>query len=443
MPETKQPYRTISERLWAWGSAKAAEQGWTAGGAVRGAAQAAGASFYRGRPAKKPAISMRALVAAWPHITERQAARDAGIEPLIGSKISIREETDAYGVASIQLRGGMTIQKVGPCIPSLESVFDATMGDGGAGVAPAAITAMRDRGRASRMVLRVLKEDPLAVVPAFPDDQLIDDISRPMAIGIREDGSVVVLCLHPKLGEGKAILIAGRKGSGKSTALHVLLTYLSRCLNVCLIGADLMHGKELNLWKASFYQIATERGEAAAMLAGLLEVVDERGRELARRGEQSWRPTEDEPAIVFVIDELADLAEWMGLVFEICRKGRAVGVWPILATQRPTASALGEGGTDMRAQLDTVIGMRARADDTNVIFAPGAQNEGWGLDKLGGPGSFKIRSDDDHDLPYRARFWNHSPAAIRRATKQGHKPNLDQVTHEAYERGWMAGELGN
>jgi hypothetical protein len=441
MAETKE-FRTIGQRLFAAAKAAANSNGWTAGGAVRGAARAAAGAAGHRPVRKRPAISIKALVAAWPTITEPKEARDAGIDPLIGSKLTVREETDKYGVLSVQLRGGMTIQKVGPCIPSLESVFDAAMGEGGAGVAPAAITVMRDQGRASRLILRVLKEDPLSVVPEFPEDQLITDISQAMPIGIREDGSVVKLRLHPKMGESKGILIGGRKGSGKSTGVHVLMTHVSNCENACPIGADLMHGKEFNLWKRSFHQVATERGEAAAMLSGILEVVDERGRELARRGIQSWKPTPEEPALVFFIDELADLSEWMGQVFEICRKCRAVAVIPILATQRPTASALGDGGTDMRAQLDTVIGLRARVDDTSVIFGPGSINEGWGLDKLGGPGSFKIRSDDD-DLPYRARFWNHSPAAIRRAAARARRPNIDQLTHEAYERGWLRGDRVN
>jgi DNA segregation ATPase FtsK/SpoIIIE-like protein len=60
-----------------------------------------------------------------------------------------------------------------------------------------------------------------------------------------------------------------------------------------------------------------------------------------------WDPTPDLPALMIIIDEYAELAESApeatGDADTIARRGRAVAVTLVAATQRPTQKAMGQG----------------------------------------------------------------------------------------------------
>lgn len=120
-----------------------------------------------------------------------------------------------------------------------------------------------------------------------------------------------------------------------------------------------------------------------------------------------WEPTHDRPALVIVIDEYAELAEHapeaITAADSIARRGRAVAVTLLAATQRPTQDAMGKGA--VRSQMDVRICLRVRERrDVDLILGQGMLNAGWHAHSLDAPGKFLI-SAPGLDQPRRARAY--------------------------------------
>jgi S-DNA-T family DNA segregation ATPase FtsK/SpoIIIE len=87
----------------------------------------------------------------------------------------------------------------------------------------------------------------------------------------------------------------------------------------------------------------------------------------------------------------------------LARRGRAVAVNLLAATQRPTQSAM--GGKSVRSQMDVRICLRVRERrDVDLILGQGAFNTGWHAHTLTEPGVFLI-SSPEHGAPERARAY--------------------------------------
>ena len=126
---------------------------------------------------------------------------------------------------------------------------------------------------------------------------------------------------------------------------------------------------------------------------------------MAAEGKRVWEPTPDDPALIIIADEYAELpAEAHESADSIARRGRAVAVNLIAATQRPTQDAMGKG-TAVRSQMDIRICLRVREPrDADLILGQGSVNSGWHAHKLTKPGEFLI-SDPEHAMPERNRAY--------------------------------------
>ena len=107
------------------------------------------------------------------------------------------------------------------------------------------------------------------------------------------------------------------------------------------------------------------------------------------------------PALIIIVDEYAELAETRprppGDADSIARRGRAVAVTLIAATQRPTQKAMGQGA--LRSQMDVRICFRVRErKDVDLILGQGMLAAGWHAHTLNAPGKFLI-SAPEHDTP--------------------------------------------
>ena len=125
---------------------------------------------------------------------------------------------------------------------------------------------------------------------------------------------------------------------------------------------------------------------------------------MAATGKRTWDPTPDEPALVIVVDEYAELPdEAHAYADSVARLGRAVAVGLIAATQRPSQDAMGKGA--VRSQMDTRICLRVRERrDVDLILGQGALKAGWHAHMLNQPGAFLI-SDPEHTVPERHRAY--------------------------------------
>jgi S-DNA-T family DNA segregation ATPase FtsK/SpoIIIE len=197
---------------------------------------------------------------------------------------------------------------------------------------------------------------------------------------------------------------------------------LTACADVVIWAVDLKRGMELGPWAACIDRLATTPAEARALLADAVAILEARAAYLAETGRRVWEPSPDMPALVIIIDEYAELTESApeatGDADSIARRGRAVAVTLIAATQRPTQKAMGQGA--LRSQMDVRVCFRVRErKDVDLILGQGMLSADWQAHTLNAPGKFLI-SAPEHDTPRRARAYlltdqavAESPASMR------------------------------
>jgi DNA segregation ATPase FtsK/SpoIIIE, S-DNA-T family len=354
---------------------------------------------HRRRRAK---VRVERLIAGWPAVAENTGLPGAEIVSAV---------VDAWGwTARVLLKKGNTTDQAVTRIPGIES---------GLGLRPGSVRITGDPQRADRFTLRVVENDPRAEPAPWPGTT-VTSITEPIDIGISEDGRPVrVLLLRRNL------LAGGIMGSGKSGILNIIIASLAACTDVVLWGIDLKGGMELQPWASCFGRLATTPAQATALLADAVAWLDERAARKAAEGQRVWEPTPAEPALIIVIDEYAELpAAAHPLTDSIGRRGRAVAVSLIAATQRPTQEAM--GNTAVRSQMDIRICLRVRERrDVDLILGQGSFHAGWHAHQLTQPGAFLL-SDPDHGQPgrHRAYLITNEQAARQAARHTGHRPAL-------------------
>src|ERR1039457_5256462 len=364
---------------------------------------------------RRARVRVERLLAAWPEI--------APAVGLAGSRV-MSAVVDVWGWrARFALARGQTIEQVIAKIPSIESGLGTFRG--AARVLPTA-----DR-LANRFELRVLDKDPHADAITWPGPS-VASITEPIDLGPFEDAMPARVLLLRRHG-----LFGGATGSGKSGGINVLMGNLTACTDVVIWAVDLKRGMELGPWAACIDRLATTPAEARTLLADAVAILEARAAHLAALGKRVWEPSPDMPALVIIIDEYAELAESApdatSDADSIGRRGRAVAVTLIAATQRPTQKAMGQGA--LRSQMDVRICFRVRErKDDDLVLGQGMLTAGWQAHKLNAPGKFLI-SAPEHDIPRRARAYLVTDEAVS-ATASQHadlRPELDDVSLQALD----------
>ena len=208
--------------------------------------------------------------------------------------------------------------------------------------------------RADRFIMRVIENDPHAVPVPWPGPS-ITSVTEMVEIGVTEDGRPVrVLLLR------RNVLVGGIAGAGKSGILNVIIATLAACRDVVLWGVDLKGGMELQPWAACFDRLATTPEEATGLFRDAVAWLNHRGPRKRGSRKARARAGPDDPALIIITDEHAELpAEAHECADSIARRGRAVAVNLIAATQRPTQAAMGKD-TAVRSQMDIRICLRVR-----------------------------------------------------------------------------------
>jgi FtsK/SpoIIIE family len=367
---------------------------------------------HRRRRAK---VHVERTLAAWPEI-----AQTVGLS---GSRV-LSAVVDVWGWrARFALARGQTIHDVIAKLPAIESALGTHRGAVRAYPTPDDL--------ASRFELRVLDKDPHADAITWPGPS-VTSITEPVELGPFEDAAparVLLLRRHA--------LFGGVSGSGKSGGLNVLMGNLSACADVVIWAIDLKRGMELGPWASCIARLATTPAEARALLADAIAILEARAAFLAATGQRVWEPSPEMPALIIVVDEYAELAESAPAATSdadsIARRGRAVAVTLVAATQRPTQKAMGQGA--LRSQMDVRICFRVRErKDVELILGQGMLAAGWQAHTLNAPGKFLI-SAPEHDTPRRARAYLLTDQAVASAVASyaGYRPALDPVSQQAME----------
>jgi S-DNA-T family DNA segregation ATPase FtsK/SpoIIIE len=253
-------------------------------------------------------------------------------------------------------------------------------------------------------------------------------VSEPIALAIFEDGEPLRIRLL-----GEHALIGGATGRGKSGALNVIVAELSARSDVVLWGIDLKGGLELAPWLPVLDRLATAPGAANEVLSAANRVLDARAGLLAGRKERKWQPSRAEPALVILVDELAELDEDGLALFErLARLGRALAIILVAVTQRPSGAAL--GSIDARTQLTARVCLGViEARDTELILGQGRLSAGWRAERLGLPGACLVLVPGQHELPRPARvYWITDEAVSAAAGRNGvAPPSLDSASAQA------------
>jgi len=200
-------------------------------------------------------------------------------------------------------------------------------------------------------------------------------------LGVDEDGAPLLLKITSP--DVTHILVAGATGSGKTVLLKTIILSLALYNPQSKLQLAIIDPKARGLDALSgvphlIRPIEADPARAVYMLEGLVVEMERRDRVRISR-----------PAIVVVIDELADLRMVAGKRVEaaltrLTQRGREAGVHVILATQRPAAAIV--GGL-IKANLPVrLVGAVTTPEDAKV--ATGIA--GSGANRLRGHGDFLL-----------------------------------------------------
>jgi DNA segregation ATPase FtsK/SpoIIIE, S-DNA-T family len=391
---TGAPFRAErrSERVYATAAVFAAG-GWLTAAAKAGpftdplptllglAVLAAGLPWWTHRR-RRMRVTVDRTIQAWPDIAEQVGLKGSHVLSAV---------VDVWGWrARIALRGGQTVADVVAHVPAIES---------GLGTRPGAVRVEPDPAHAGRATIRVLATDPHA--EAIPwSGPSVRSITQPITLGVFEDATPVRVSFLRRHG-----LLGGIAGSGKSGILNVIVANLAACADVVLWGIDLKGGMELRPWISCLDRLATTPAEATQLQRDAVGILEARAKAMGEGSERVWNPSPQHPALIIITDEYAELAENAPLAADaadsVARRGRALAVTELAATQRPTQKAMGKGA--LRSQMDIRIALRVRERrDTDLILGQGMLAAGWHAHTLDAPGKFLI-SAEGLDHPRRAR----------------------------------------
>ena len=237
-----------------------------------------------------------------------------------------------------------------------------------------------------RLRISIRRSEPWAkalthpvIDPASPYAKYVETPAtcrKPIVIGgDPETGAPLRLTLWDEDEGGKVILIAAKKGSGKTVLLSCITERITACPDAQLIQINLSKVREDRRWAPLAAASALgreETGKARRILQWVYDVIDAR----SKGGEDARvQPTPETPLLVVKIDEVDVVASdevCKMLLQRIASKCRSEGVCLIIAGQRATAQWM--GGSDLRANVDiAVLGRFARSAEAK--HATGADME--------------------------------------------------------------------
>jgi S-DNA-T family DNA segregation ATPase FtsK/SpoIIIE len=266
--------------------------------------------------------------------------------------------------------------------------------------------------------LELATADPLReTVPALPVAEDVD--LEAVAIGCREDGEpwrVKVLGTH--------ILVAGATGAGKGSVLWSLLRGLGpeiRDGRVAVWAIDPKGGMELGPGRPLYARFAVPSLEdldapyedIAVLLEDAVRVMRRRARALAESGVRKHTPTSEEPLVLVLFDEIANLTAYLtdrkvkerinralGLLLT---QGRALAVTVVGALQDPRREVI-----TLRSLFPDKVALRLDSPaEVEMVLGDDARDQGAVCDRIPRtlPGVGYVREDGVRE-PTRVRAGN-------------------------------------
>lgn len=244
---------------------------------------------------------------------------------------------------------------------------------------------------------------------------------------------------------GRHVLVGGATDNGKSSVMHVIVAALLACPDAQIWALDMKPGAvEFGILRRAGVRVATGQADAAQMLRDLAKEGERRGNLMGATTleegvpTRSWTATPDEPHIVLVIDELAELADHVPQGIEMLRSAtrllRAMGITILAATQSPSAKLF--GNSDARGQFDIRICLRtAEPAQTNLILGGGAHGQGWAASELLlDPGEFLIQSSRHRDVAVDRAYYMDDAAIAAHIAAHARPPQHVDAEPDPFEQ---------
>lgn len=220
-------------------------------------------------------------------------------------------------------------------------------------------------------------------IPALPVPETPDFLALPL--GRHETGLPWVLRLL-----GTHVLIAGATGAGKGSVLWSIARSLGngvRTGTVRLWGIDPKGGMELSFGRRLFDRLAYDSTESMLdLLDATVAFMRERQRRLLGLT-RSHEPSQDDPLLVLVVDELAALIAYVDRETRkrasdalqlLLSQGRAVGVLVVAAVQDPSKEIIA-----FRDLFPARIALRLiEAPQVEMVLGKGARDRGAECDRI-------------------------------------------------------------
>lgn len=279
-------------------------------------------------------------------------------------------------------------------------------------------------------------ESQLDAVHSWPGPNT-DDITQPVNIGIDESLAPISFRL-----KGRHTLYAGITDGGKSIGVNVIACAVASMKNAVMVLLDLKPGQlELGAYERVAYRAAFGIEDAALLLMALGAAMEERGQILKEEREatgmavKEWDPNRHGPAIVVLMDELAEMMRLDKTLFalwiRLMQVARALGIYIVAATQSPSAKAMGDS-TDGTGQFTNIACYRTRSStQTNVILGQGSVGDGWRTDEVTLPLSGMFRPQTpEYPRPSVGRGYMITPERIMQVIEErtDDRPALDERT---------------
>lgn len=216
-------------------------------------------------------------------------------------------------------------------------------------------------------------------------------------------------------------IIAGLPGAGKSSLLRVVAAEASFEPDIALVTIDPKR-VELGLWRPRAAIHATDPADVLTTLGQVVALIDHRTRWMEAQQVEAWPTSPTHPAVLIVVDELAELTHSgeskaddarAVMLRRVLSLGRACDVAVIAATQRPSADVV---PTYLRSLFATGVGFRLRSVEDAKMALPGVTSDMPGPHQLPAGDSHRgrcyVQVEDELD-PVEARIAWCDPAHAR------------------------------
>lgn len=333
-------------------------------------------------------------------------------------------DVDGQGRYSVRylLADGKSVRHLQPLLDAIESEL---------GWRPGALHVEGSRARRNEVTVSVVPEAP--VIERLDRPAPPTSITQPTPLGRHDTGAAMELSIYSDEG-ARGGLLGGQKGSGKSRVIWTAMDGWTATDDALFIFGDMSGGATSTPWLPCITWRETEPDQVLAQIHALTAAAVARAATLPDRGWESWQPSPDNPAIVFVIDEAQRLLQnsypaqqALSNLMQIDRKS---GISVVLACPNPVQM---EGITPtVRQQCAIRLCMKAQGSAAQWVLGntPAFPLAGLveGFDKAGqilgsAPGLAALPGHT-----YDTNLADAKAAAIRNSSR---RPQFDQLTADA------------